>query len=248
MSRKRIIPCLLLNNDRLVKTIKFKNPAYIGDPLNAVRIFNDYEVDELIFLDILASKNRSSIQYSLLENIANECFMPLAYGGGISSVQEAEQLFKIGFEKVVLNTQLFHNWELIRELVQVFGSQAIVASIDVKSNIFGKKKVYMHAKSSYFKDSPSELVSKLESLGVGEIFLTSVDREGTWSGYDLDLISQISTLINIPLIANGGAATTDDFINAIDHGASAVAAGSMFVFQKKNMGVLINMPDRPLNI
>lgn len=240
----RIIPCLLLKDGSLVKTVKFKNPTYIGDPINTIRIFNELEVDELFFLDICASRNNNKIDYEILKDIANECFMPLGYGGGIKSLEQAKKIFNIGFEKIILNTSAILNRELLLELVQYFGSQAIVVSIDVRKNILGKYYVYSHSGENKTTLDPYKWVKELEKIGIGEIFLTSINQEGTWKGFDIPLIKLISNVINIPLIAHGGAGNIDHIKEAVFKGhSSAVALGSMVVYQKKDMGVLINFPD-----
>lgn len=244
-SRTRVIPCLLLKNDSLVKSIKFKEYNYIGDPINTVRIFNELEVDELVFLDITASKEDRGPNFKLLENISNECFMPLAYGGGLRNFQDIQKIFSMGFEKVVLNTSSFRESTLISKVAEIYGSQAIIASVDYKKNIFGKNVVYSYGGTKKESTTAEVWVIELEKRGAGEILLTSMDRDGTWEGYDLKTISDISKSISIPLIASGGAGTVDHLREAVKSGgASAVAVGSMVVFQKKDMGVLVNFPDK----
>ena len=246
MLETRVIPCLLLKHESLVKTVQFNKFSYIGDPCNTVRIFNELEVDELVFLDITASKEKRSPNYDLLEDIADECFMPLAYGGGIRNLDQAKRIFSIGFEKIVINSQALENPALITEISEHFGNQAVVVSIDVKKGLFGGYQVRGQSGSKKFPHSPVDWAMEVERLGAGEILLTSIDREGTWQGYDTSLVKEISGHVSIPVIANGGAANTDDFLEAkVSAGASALAAGSMFVFQKEGMGVLVNMPDIP---
>ena len=228
----------------MVKTVQFGRFGYIGDPLNTCRIFNELEVDELCFLDIQASRERREPHYWLLSEIADECFMPLAYGGGISSVVMAERVFQLGFEKVVLNSHAIHNPSLIEELARIFGSQSIVVSIDVKKNFLGNAHCYNHSGMTPTQTSPVEWAKTVESLGAGEILLTSVDREGTWQGYDLTLLREVADAVTIPVIAHGGAGSLADIGEAVKKGhASAVAVGSMVVYQKKGMGVLVNFPD-----
>ena len=241
MHQARVIPVLLLNNDRLVKTIKFKRPKYIGDPLNAVKIFNDKEVDELIILDIAAKEPN----FHIIEEIATECFMPLTYGGAINSLEHINKLFSIGIEKISLNSLLHFKPNLITEAINQYGSQSIVASIDVKRNIFGKYSVYTKSGSLNTQKEPINFAIQMEDLGVGEIFLNSIDRDGTMEGYDLDLISNITSKINIPLIACGGSGCLEHMKKAINIGkASAVAAGSMFVYHGRHNAVLINYPNQ----
>ncbi|MFZ5996227.1 MAG: AglZ/HisF2 family acetamidino modification protein [Nitrospirota bacterium] len=245
MLRTRIIPVLLLRNESLVKTIRFGKFNYIGDPCNTVRIFNELEVDELIFLDITATREKRSPNLAILADIANECFMPLCYGGGIRTLDDAKAIFDIGFEKVAVNAYINENPMFVSQLVDHFGSQAVIASIDVKKNFWGHYQVWTHAGRKNTGRKPVEWAQKLETLGVGEILLTSIDREGTWSGFDIDLIRRVSDAVSIPVIAHGGAGTVDHIGHAVKEGhASAVALGSMVVFQKQGMGVLVNFPDK----
>lgn len=244
-SRTRVIPCLLLRGDGLVKTVKFKEYNYIGDPINTVRIFNELEVDELVFLDITASVEKRGPNLKLLENIAIECFMPLGYGGGIKTFEDAKNIFSIGFEKIILNTSSFYNKDLITQIADVYGTQAVVASVDYKKNLFGKNVVYSVSGSTKESVNLTEWVVELEKRGAGEIILTSIDKDGTWEGYDLKTIKEVSSLITIPLIANGGAGTLEHLGQAVKlGGASALGVGSMVVYQKKEMGVLVNFPDK----
>ncbi|MFH2141732.1 MAG: AglZ/HisF2 family acetamidino modification protein [Bacteroidota bacterium] len=246
MKRVRVIPVLQLSKNKLVKTKCFKKPVYIGDPINTLRIFNEKQVDEIILLDIDASKNNQEPNYSLISQIAGECFMPVAYGGGITSVQQAKRIINSGIEKISINNSIFSNPELIKQLADEIGSQSLIASIDVKKTILGKYKVYCHVKGIQNID-PVEFAQRLEFLGVGEILLTAVDREGTFEGYDIRLVNSIATSINIPLITNGGASCIKDFYDVYVNGkASAVAAGSMFVFKSSINGILINYPEQNL--
>lgn len=242
MGRIRIIPVLLLSKGGLYKTIKFQKPQYIGDPINAVKIFNEKEADELVLLDYTASKDNRGIDYKKISEIAGEAFMPMAYGGAIRNFDEAKKVFDGGFEKVVLNSVLFSDVKLIAQIADVYGAQAVVGSIDVKKNLFGKYKVYSHSGTDSTGKDPVEWAQTLEREGVGEIMINSIERDGTWEGYDEELIRKVATTVHIPVIACGGAGNTDDFKKAVTAGASAVAAGSLFVYQKKGMGVLINFP------
>ncbi len=245
MLQTRIIPALLLSNESLVKTIKFKNSKYIGDPVNTVKIFNELEVDELMFLDIGATTQNNTPNYKVLKEIANECFMPLSYGGGVKSFEIAKIIFDIGFEKIVLNSQVYVNQKIVSEISAHYGNQAVVVSIDVKKNIFGKYEVWINSGKINTKLDPLTWAKKVEELGAGEILLTSIDREGSWKGFDIDLVSKISNSVSIPVIAHGGAGNINDINDVIKMGgASAVALGSMLVYQQKNMGVLINFPDK----
>lgn len=244
MLRTRVIPALLLRNESLVKTKRFGKFTYVGDPANTVRIFNELEVDELLFLDITATRECRRPNLSVLREIADECFMPLGYGGGIQSLEDAKQVFEIGIEKVALNAAALDNPALITQIAKTYGSQAVIVAIDVKSARFGRQGVFRHTDGRVTRLDPVVWAREAEARGAGEILLTSVDREGTWSGFDLDLVRVVSEAVSIPVIAHGGAATTFDIGRAIrEGGASAVAVGSMVVFQKKGMGVLVNFPD-----
>ena len=242
MLKTRVMPCLLLRGRALVKTVKFKNPSYIGDPINTVRIYNEKEVDELIFLDITATATGKEPPYDLLEEIASECFMPFTYGGGIRSLDQMRRLFSLGVEKVALNTHAAQNPTLIQEAAAAFGSQSIVISIDAKKKLFGRYEVYARGGRHSTGWDPAGYAREMEQLGAGEILLTAIDRDGTMDGYDLDLIHRVAPAITIPLIACGGAGCLDDFRQARDAGASAVAAGSMVVYQGKHRAVLVNFP------
>lgn len=248
MGRVRIIPVLLLSKGGLYKTIKFQKPKYIGDPINAVKIFNEKEADELILLDYTASKEKRSIDYTKIAEIAGEAFMPMAYGGAIQNFTDAKKVFDGGYEKVVLNSILFSKPALISEIASVYGAQAVVGSMDIKKNLFGKYKVFSHSGTQNTSHEPTAWAKKLEENGVGEIMINAIDKDGTWEGYDEILISQVAHSVNVPVIACGGAAGMDDFKKAVQAGASAVAAGSMFVYQKKGMGVLISFPAQGFKI
>jgi len=248
MSRVRIIPVLLLSKGGLYKTVKFQKPQYIGDPINAVKIFNEKEADELILLDYTASKEKRTIDYTKIAEIAGEAFMPMAYGGAIQNFNDAKKVFDGGYEKVVLNSILFSTPALIGEIASVYGAQAVVGSMDVKKNLFGNYKVFSHSGTTNTGLDPVDWAKKLEQLGIGEIMINTIDRDGTWEGYDATLISKVAHAVSVPLIACGGAAGMDDFKKAVEAGASAVAAGSMFVYQKKGMGVLISFPAQGLKI
>jgi imidazole glycerol-phosphate synthase subunit HisF len=245
MHINRLIPILLLNNESLVKTARFNNFSYIGDPCNTVRIFNELEVDELLFLDINSSREGRAPNLSILSDIANECFMPLGYGGGIKDSEEAKKIFDIGFEKVSINTNAFLKPHLITDIAKIFGSQSLVVSIDYKKNLFGKYSVYIKSGRKNIKLHPLDWAKEVENRGAGEILLTSINKEGTWSGLDLELIDQVVDAVNIPVIAHGGVGSVDHINNALSNQSlSAVGLGSLVVFQKKDMGVLVNFPDR----
>jgi cyclase len=221
-----------------VKTVKFNEPRYVGDPINAVKIFNEKEADELIFLDITATNERRKPSFELLSHIASEAFMPFSYGGGLRDIEDIKEILKIGIEKVIINTYACENPRFIKETSDKFGSQSIVVAIDVKKENSGYK-VFINSGKTCTKREPVEYAVEMEKMGAGEIFLNSIDRDGTMEGYDLDLIKNVSSAVNIPVIASGGAGKTEDFKNAVEAGASAVSAGSMFVFYGKNKAVLI---------
>jgi cyclase len=243
MLRTRVIPCLLLKDNGLVKTINFKNPTYVGDPINAIKIFNEKEVDELVFLDITASKEKRGPNFKMLSEITTECFMPLGYGGGITTIEEIETLFQLGIEKVILNSSAFFNENLLKKAIEIFGSQSIVVSIDVKKHWFTQKQsVYTLSGSKNTHFSPITYAKKMEEVGVGEIIVNSIDHDGTMEGYDLNLIQSISSNVKIPVVALGGAGSIIDLGKAKKNGASAVAAGSLFIYQKKHRAVLITYP------
>ncbi len=245
MLRTRVIPALLLRHESLVKTERFGKFTYVGDPCNTVRIFNELEVDELLFLDIMASKDGQSPNLKILAEIANECFMPLGYGGGIRSLESAKAIFDIGFEKIALNTHAITDPELVSRIARHYGSQAVIASIDVKRSFWGKEYVRRGDGRGKAPLDPVAWAVEMEDRGAGEILLTSVDREGTWQGFDTDLVRRVSDAVSVPVIAHGGGGTVDHIGDAVKKGgASAVALGSMVVFQKQGMGVLVNFPDR----
>jgi cyclase len=245
MLRSRIIPTLLLHKKGLYKTVGFsvQKGKYVGDPINAIKIFNDKGVDELVFLDIDASRDNKEPDFSVIQDIASECFMPVAYGGGIKNIEQIKRIFSIGIEKVVLNSVLLEDKSLLEQASKIFGSQSIVAAVDVKKNLWGKLKVYNHVKKKCTKLDVEDYVLSLVSSGAGEIFLTSVEREGTFKGFDIETLKGISSKCRVPIIINGGASDINDMSRAIvEGGASAVSASSMFVFQGPHKAVLITYP------
>lgn len=243
MTRVRVIPCLLLRGQGLVKTRKFKDPVYLGDPVNAVRIFNEKEVDELVILDIDASLEGREPDYETIAEIAGECFMPVAYGGGVRTLEQARRLIRSGVEKVVINTATTESCDVIRDTVQVFGRQAVVGAIDVKKSLLGGYRVVAKSASVDVRTPLDDHVQALVGAGVGEIFLNSVDRDGMMEGYDLALIRRVAQQVNVPVVACGGAGSIEHLASAVhEGGASAVAAGSLFVFHGRLRAVLINYP------
>jgi imidazole glycerol-phosphate synthase subunit HisF len=243
MFRARVIPCLLLRGHGLVKTRRFKDPVYVGDPVNAVRIFSEKEVDELVVLDIDASREGREPNYELIAEIAGECFMPLAYGGGIRTLDQVRTLIRSGVEKVVVNSAALESTEVLTAAANVFGSQAVVVGIDVRKTLLGGYKVVGKSATVEAAVKLEDHVRRVVAAGAGEILLNSVDRDGTMSGYDLDLIRAVTRSVDVPVVACGGAGTVEHLRQAVhDANASAVSAGSMFVFHGKHRAVLINYP------
>lgn len=242
MLKHRVIPALLLRRGGLVKTLKFKDPKYVGDPINAIRIFNEKEVDELMVLDIEASKSGQEPNYPLIEEFAGECFMPLAYGGGVSTVERAARLFDLGVEKVCLQTAALRNPELVSQLAGRFGSQSVVVSIDVKRDWRGKPQPFASAEGRILGETWLGLAQRVVAAGAGELLLNAVDRDGTLAGPDLDLIRQASAGVTVPVIAVGGVSSLGDIKACVECGASAVAAGAFFVFHGPHRAVLITYP------
>ncbi|HOI72955.1 MAG TPA: AglZ/HisF2 family acetamidino modification protein [Syntrophales bacterium] len=240
----RVIPCLLLKGRGLVKTVRFKDPTYVGDPINAIKIFNDKEVDELAFLDITATIEKRPPPYQVISEIASECFMPLAYGGGIRSLQEIEKIFSLGVEKVCLNSAAVEDPDLVRNAAKAFGSQSIVVSVDVKKSLFGKYEIFTHGGRRNARKDILAHVRHMEEMGAGELLLTSIDRDGTQQGYDLELVGRVAEAVGIPVIACGGAGGLSDITAAVKRGAAAAAAGSLFVFHGRHRAVLISYPSR----
>jgi len=245
MALKRIIPCLLYDGSGLVKTVKFKNPSYVGDPINAIKIFNEKEVDELILIDIMASKQKRKPNFDKIADMAGEAFMPFAYGGGVKTYEDFERLYKLGVEKVVVNSLIQENPGVIKKVIENYGAQAVVACIDFKKPLFGPKSPYSYL-GHKIKYSLTEYAKYLCSeIGVGELMLYSVDKDGTWVGYDTEVISELLNTVEIPVIACGGCGSIDDLKNVLyQTNANAAAIGSMAVYSKKGMGVLINFPNR----
>jgi cyclase len=238
----RVIPCLLLKGGGLVKTTKFGKPVYLGDPVNIVRIFNDKEVDEIVLLDIEASRQGREPDYALLEDIVSECFMPICYGGGVRSLDQVRRLFSLGVEKVAFNTALHDRPGLLKAAADAFGSQSIVASIDVRPPLWGGAKVWSHAGHKLAETDPVAAAQAAAADGAGEILLNAVHRDGTMEGYDLGLVRQVSAAVTVPLVACGGAGSVLDLARVVDAGASAAAAGSFFVFEGPHRAVLISFP------
>ena len=242
----RIIPCLLVHNKGLVKSIKFSNYKYIGDPINAVKIFNEKEVDEMMVVDIDASTENQEPDYKLIENLAVECRMPLCYGGGIKTVNQAERIFSLGVEKIAISSIALANPILISHIAERVGNQSVIVILDVKKKNFSSKyEIWTHNATKNTGKDPIEFAQQCEVLGAGEIIINSIDHDGVMKGYDLNLIDMIRESISLPLTVLGGAGTLDDIGNLIKkHGIIGAAAGSLFVFKGKYKAVLINYPNR----
>lgn len=241
--RPRVIPSLLIQDGGLVKTKQFKKPEYLGDPINAVKIFNEKGVDELCIMDISEDRYSRGPDFSLLEEVASEAFMPLAYGGGIRNLDDAKRIFRIGFEKMILNRVLAEDEMLAGEIIRLFGSQSVIASIDIKKSLLGGYAVYTNSGKTIVSKNVSEWAKKVEKMGVGEILLSNIDREGMQNGFDVGIIRKIADNAEIPVIACGGAKSIKDLLVALKDGHSdAVSAGSMFVYYGDKKGILINFP------
>lgn len=239
----RVIPCLLVQSGRLVKTQRFSAPRYVGDVVNALRIFNEKEVDEIVVLDIDAARSRRAPNLEYVAELAGECFMPFGYGGGIATLDQARAIIKAGAEKVILNTAAFENPELIAQIAGEVGSQSVVVSLDVRRNWLGKNRVYTRAGSRRTALAPVEAAQMIVSQGAGELLVHSIDRDGLMGGYDIELIASIASRVAVPVVAIGGAGSVADLAAAVQMGgAAAAAAGSMFVFHGPHRAVLINYP------
>ena len=242
----RIIPTLLVHNKGLVKTVKFKDPKYVGDPINAVKIFNEKEVDEIIVLDIDAAVNGNEPDYKLIEKLAFECRMPLCYGGGIKTTEQAQRIFSSGVEKIAVSSIALESPDVIKQMAKCVGNQSVVVVLDVKKKKFSSKyEIFINNGNNNTGINPVDFAIEIESLGAGELVINSIDNDGVMSGYDLNIINNIRDVINIPLTVMGGAGTLNDFGAVIQqHGIIGVAAGSLFVFKGKYRAVLINYPNK----
>lgn len=239
--RARVIPVLLLRDGLLYKPLKFGRATYVGDPRVAVKILNDKGADELVLLDMSAAA-REGPDFTLIEEIASECFMPMAYGGGIRTEDQAARLMNLGLEKVVLGTAAVEDPDLLTRIAHGFGSQAVAACIDVRKPRFGGHRVYTRSGSRKTTLEPAAFARSLQAAGAGEILLQSIDREGSRNGYDLDLIRQVSAAVDVPVVALGGAGTVDHLREAVEAGASAAAAGTLFVLSGPHRAVLVTYP------
>jgi cyclase len=246
MLKPRITPCLLVHNNGLVKTVKFKDPKYVGDPLNAVKIFNEKEVDELIVLDIDATAQNREPDFTLIKNLALECRMPLCYGGGVTTVDHARKIISLGAEKVAISSKAISNPEIIPQIARAIGTQSVVVVLDIqKRGLFGKYELVTHNAKKSTGKNPIEFAQQIEKLGVGEIVINAVDQDGVMKGFDMALINSIRQAVSVPITVLGGAGSLDDIKTVIEKfGTIGVAAGSLFVFKGIYKAVLINYPNR----
>tara|TARA_X000000368_G_scaffold397909_1_gene367477 strand:+ start:3329 stop:4087 length:759 start_codon:yes stop_codon:yes gene_type:complete len=242
MLRTRVIPVLLYRNKGLTKTVKFKNGKYIGDPINAVKIFNDKEVDELVFLDVDASKEKRKPDFDFIKSISSECFMPLAYGGGISSLDDIKKLFYLGVEKVIVNTAALIDINIVKSASEIYGNQSIVVSVDVKKNIFGQYKIFSHSNIKHTYGNLIDFCLRIQDAGAGELIINSVDNDGLMNGLDYNLLKMINSKLTIPLVIVGGTGNLNHLKQAADIGASGIGVGSLFIYHGPHKAVLINYP------
>lgn len=240
---------MLLKGEGLYKTVRFKNPKYIGDPINVVKLFNEKGADEIVILDISATIENRAVNFKKITEIAGEAFMPMSYGGGVRTFEEAQKILDAGYEKVIINSAAAENPSLITRIANMYGSQSTVVSIDAKPDLMRKYKVYTRSGTNNTRQTPGEFAKKMEDAGAGEIIVNAINKDGTWEGYDIGLIKTVSDSVKVPVVACGGASGMEDFRKAIcEGGVSAVAAGSLFVYQKKGMGVLVSFPSEELKI
>ncbi len=238
----RVIPCLLLSEGGLYKTRRFGDRKYVGDPINAIRIFNEKEVDELVVIDIDASRKGRPPDFGMIEQFAAECFMPLCYGGGIRSLADAQRLFALGIEKVCIQSAALERPRLITEIAQRYGSQALVVSVDIKRDWRNRPMLYDAARQKKLSQPWGDFLKQVVEHGAGEILLNAVDRDGMQQGYDIELVRKAAATVGVPLVALGGAGSLEDLREAVRAGASAVGAGSLFVFHGPHRAVLISYP------
>lgn len=239
----RVIPILSIDGNKLVKTVKFKKPKYVGDPLNAIRIFNEKMIDEIAILDIRATFNKSEVNYQLIGEMAGECFSPLAYGGGIKNIKQVEKIFQLGIEKVILNSAAFETPELITEIADSFGGQSVVVCLDIKQDFLGRKQLMKYSGSKRVNYSIEKAIDLFQEKGAGEIIIQDVNREGTFQGFNTEYIESIRDLVKVPLVALGGCNGIPNMNSALSKGANAIAASSLFVFRNNDPNsIMINYP------
>lgn len=245
MLRPRIIPCLLVHEKGLVKSVNFKNHKYVGDPINAVRIFNEKEVDELMVIDIDATVENREPDYKMIENLAAECRMPLCYGGGVKTVEQAQRIFSLGVEKIAVSSAIIEDPDFITRMAEKVGTQSVVAVLDVKKKLLGGYEVYTHNGKKKTGKNPVEFAKELEKLGIGEIVINSIDNDGVMKGYDMGIIEKVREAVSIPMTVLGGAGSLEDIKQLIKKfGIIGASAGSLFVFKGVYKAVLINYPTR----
>jgi cyclase len=245
--RSRIIPVLLLKNKGLVKSVNFKNHRYIGDPINAVRIFNELKADELAFIDILATKEKRTISVDFVKNVGEEANMPFSVGGGIRSLEDIRKIIEAGAEKVILNSIAGEDPDFVTEAANSFGSSTITVCIDIKKDFFGKEKVCIKAGTKSINSNPVEYARQMEKAGAGEIIIQSIDKDGTMSGYDINMVKIIAESVTIPVVSLGGAGKWEDLVELNDLiSLNGLAAGSLFIYHGERKAILINYPDRDL--
>ncbi|WP_417328166.1 AglZ/HisF2 family acetamidino modification protein [Halarcobacter sp.] len=243
MLQKRVIPCLLLHKGGLYKTERFKKPTYIGDPINAIKIFNEKEVDELMFIDIDASSQNKEPNYKIIEDISSECFMPLCYGGGVKTIDQMKKIYTLGVEKISISSQSILNPYFIKEASSLFGSQSVIVTIDIKKDFWGNKKVFINNGKKNTKLNPIDFIKQIEFLGAGEVVINSIDNDGVMNGYDLELLKEIKSNTKIPIIALGGAGNLNHIREVFEvSNIDAAACGSMFLYQGPLKGILISYP------
>lgn len=245
MLRSRIIPCLLVHNKGLVKTRKFKDPKYVGDPINAVKIFNEKEVDELMVLDIDASREGRGPDFKMIKDLAIECRMPFCYGGGVTNVEQAKRIINLGAEKVAISSAALNDIHLVKKIGAAVGVQSVVVVLDVKKKLLGGYDIYTLNGTKKMKPKFKDFISQLNALGVGEIVINSIDQDGEMKGYDLSLAESVRDVCDVPITILGGAGTFEDIKHLIEKfQIIGAAAGSFFVFKGKYRAVLISYPDR----
>lgn len=250
MLRSRVIPCLLVHNKGLVKTEKFKSPKYVGDPINAVKIFNEKEVDELIILDIDATIKGVEPNYQMIEHLANESRMPLCYGGGVKTAAQAQKIIKLGVEKVALSSEVIANPQILKDIAEIIGRQSVVVVLDIKKSLFGKYEIFTHNGKKKSKKQLVEFLAELENIGIGELVINSIDNDGVMKGYDLSLVKKVRECTTVPLTVLGGAGSSDDILKLIEeYKIIGASAGSLFVFKGVYKAVLISyLPKSVLDV
>lgn len=245
MLRSRITPCLLVHKKGLVKTVAFKDPKYVGDPINAVKIFNEKEVDELMVLDIDATVEGRGPDFNLIKNLAVECRMPFCYGGGVTTVEQAKKIINLGAEKVALSAAAVNDFNILQKIGQAVGIQSVVVVLDVKKKLLGGYEIFIHNGKKATGIKLKDFIQKLNEVGIGEIVINSIDRDGKMEGYDLQLIDLVRDMTDVPMTVLGGAGSFDDIKSVIaKYKTIGVSAGSLFVFKGKYKAVLISYPNK----